>query len=253
LIELLVVIAIIAILASMLLPALSRAKDRAKTIYCGVNTMQLGKAFLFYAEENKEKLPDFYTRAWMGGELVPNGKWWWQLLEEGRYAPNYFDKGAPPSSGPAANSMIMPGWKCPSVKPQDIQRIWDWPSGGYGPEEGFVFGWAYYTSPGEAASDYQGSRKLSEIHRPFDVWLVGDTGVPKGTRKPPYGGFLTMISTYSPLDDISWFPYSQQNQPACRHANYRANVTFVDGHLETWRYEDFRQNRRNVFAEFNDP
>ncbi len=74
LIELLVVIAIIAILAAMLLPALSRAKLKAQSVQCMNNGRQLMLAWRFYVEDNGDKVPSAYQGP---GDWMPNQNMNW--------------------------------------------------------------------------------------------------------------------------------------------------------------------------------
>src|SRR5688500_17279176 len=70
LVELLVVIGIIALLISVLMPALSRAREQANSIKCLSNMKQIGIALLMYAEQHKGKTLQVWPNAYRGAPYL---------------------------------------------------------------------------------------------------------------------------------------------------------------------------------------
>jgi prepilin-type N-terminal cleavage/methylation domain-containing protein/prepilin-type processing-associated H-X9-DG protein len=244
LIELLVVIAIIAILAAMLLPALAKAKDRAKSIACVSNNKQIGLAMMMYVGDNNDFLPPLNDR----NAATPSTNWWFRFLEQGKYLTKV--------------DTVGQVWRCPVVQDTDIDpqctNYYNSPCEGYGPleddqdrSESIV---RYYLDPSGAV---QGARKMTTIHRTSQIWLMGDVGrpgfmkngvginYPAANTMPPH--YLTDIVTFKPDPSTGWSTRSPSKQPACRH-NGRANFALCDGHVETWKWADLDNNLNDVFS-----
>jgi len=83
LVELLVVIGIIAVLISVLLPALNRARQMANDVKCLSNLRQLGLACIMYMNQNKGVMPP--ARIARGGNDTSPGLFWLNFLSEGGY------------------------------------------------------------------------------------------------------------------------------------------------------------------------
>jgi prepilin-type processing-associated H-X9-DG protein/prepilin-type N-terminal cleavage/methylation domain-containing protein len=103
LIELLVVIAIIAILASMLLPALNKARDTAKKAACMNNVKQIAMSIKMYAD-------DYDDRIIINYQVAPN--WYWQQL---LVAEKYITGAMKPNEVPNSNVYARGVYHCPSV------------------------------------------------------------------------------------------------------------------------------------------
>ena len=228
LIELLVVIAIIAILAGMLLPALSKAKAKAHGIKCVSNLRQIGIAMLQYADDHDSKFVPLNRNRY---QINNAGNWWFDIFVQAKYLPS--------TNGP---NVI---WRCPAVKDADITVGGQL---GFGVIESTII--KYATNFGSNLPE--GSLRVTDIRRPSSIWLMGDVGIPAAPNMP-YGQFKTWFATWTAAvySNLAWNSTSPSpHQPAPKH-NQRSNVLFVDGHAETWTYDDLRSNKQDIWGTVN--
>jgi prepilin-type processing-associated H-X9-DG protein len=91
----------------------------------------------------------------------------------------------------------------------------------------------------DANGKTRGSMRMSASRRPSQLWLAGDVGVPRKDKEEedlsqyPYGGYCRTDITTFPPNLLGIWDGKPPKQPALRH-NLKANVNFVDGHVEQW-------------------
>ena len=118
-IELLVVIAIIAILAAMLLPALSAARERARSTHCTGNLKQLALAYQMYMDANNSPMPTYFK------DTATNDWWYWAEF----IYPYMGDDVAAAGDIYAAMKTGRSAYSCPTVFPdQDTVDFTKWPT-----------------------------------------------------------------------------------------------------------------------------
>ena len=205
LIELLVVIAIIAILAAMLLPALSRAKERGYRARCKSNLHQIGVALHMYANDNADKLPVAKSQ----------GTWLWDLHAD--------SADAIAQAGTQRHVLYCPGLTA-SVKDLDL---WWWYNTGDKTSIHRVIGYGTMIkrSDGNMDSGLQPTGKEFQDKMTGTnvsaVELVFDATISEGND------FINVSST-SGIIPVHRSAHMEKSQPA------GGNILFKDGHVE-WR------------------
>jgi len=209
LLELLVVIGIIGILAGMLLPALSRAKESARSIQCLSRMRQLGLALHMYADDHQDRLPRSQHSAFAHGELP-----WVRALAPGLGRP-----------GQSWTNLVATMYRCPS----DRRQSW------------LSYAQNVYFELSPEGDDYVGSpltwRRTSLVPHPSSTIVHAENETEEDYAMAP-----------DHIMAHFWTTAADGLEVAKTRHNGRSNYTFVDGHAASRRFETTYEPSQGVDA-----
>lgn len=247
LIELLVVISIIALLLSILMPALSKVKEQARRMVCSSNMRQLGIGIVTYATEydgwgpptqcdGYENYPNYPFALWweVGNPNLGGYGYWYHFLMAGNYIPRPEDGVTvymgdnhvnPASDNPPIENSIL---SCPSLRDVNHQEL-------------FAYGMNVHVgglTPGNKAYDgdpkYGRYRKLSSVNSSGRMIYIGHTRKEFIGDENAWPSATINIFTHKyPKIGNPWV--SRGNNIGDYH-NGGTPLAYVDGHVE---YKDF--------------
>jgi prepilin-type processing-associated H-X9-DG protein/prepilin-type N-terminal cleavage/methylation domain-containing protein len=193
LIELLVVIAIIALLAAMLLPALSKAKEAGRRAACMSDLRQLAVAIAIYTQVNEDTLPNMYDGGGVGGGGNSGLNGWMYFSNFGGPATFMPERG---SLYPHLASKDV--FKCPS----DRART------------GNSFSMNASLASSTPIAGFHSGKAESAVRAPSSTLLVLEEAAPEHPDKSSNDGY-----------------FDPRNDKVTRRHNEGANFAFCDGHV----------------------